>query len=116
MTMQYKGYYATTEFYPEEKLFHGTVIGINDVITFQSDKASELEAEFHASVDDYLAFCKELKQKPEKTYTGNLAIRATPELHKRIILSAKLSGKSMNEWVISVLEKVSNETLKKNAS
>lgn len=113
MTMQYKGYYATTEFDPEAKLFHGTVIGINDVITFQSDKADQLENEFHASVDDYLAFCKELKQKPEKAYTGNLAIRATPELHKHIIISAKLSGQSMNEWVVQTLEKETSETLKK---
>ncbi len=56
--MQYKGYLARVEYDSDSNIYHGVVTNIRDIITFQADKESELEAEFHNSVDDYLEFCK----------------------------------------------------------
>lgn len=55
--MNYKGYIGKVEFDDEAGIFHGDVINTRDVITFQSDRVTELQQAFHESVDDYLAFC-----------------------------------------------------------
>jgi predicted HicB family RNase H-like nuclease len=57
--MRYKGYEAVVEFDDEAEIFHGEVINIRDVITFQGDNVKGLKQAFHDSVDDYLEFCKE---------------------------------------------------------
>lgn len=44
--------------YDDAKIFHGEVLGIKDVITFQGITVDEIEQTFQDSVDDYLAFCK----------------------------------------------------------
>jgi len=36
----------------------GHVLDFDEVITFESDRADEIEAEFHRSVDTYLALCQ----------------------------------------------------------
>jgi len=42
----------------DAKIFHGEVINLKDVITFQGSTIQELEKAFKDSVDDYLAWCK----------------------------------------------------------
>ncbi len=39
---------------------------------------------FHDSVDDYLTFCAERGEEPEKPYSGKFVVRVEPELHKNI--------------------------------
>ena len=53
--IEYLGYRATVAFDAEVGLYHGEVIGIRDVITFQVEAVSELHEAFAASVDEYLA-------------------------------------------------------------
>jgi predicted HicB family RNase H-like nuclease len=101
--MEHKGYSAKVEFDDEAKILHGEVLGIRDVITFQAASVEELEKEFHASVDDYLAFCEELGEPPEKPMSGNFPVRATPELHSEIAKAAQKEGVSLNAWVITQL-------------
>ena len=62
--IEYLGYRATVAFDAEVGLYHGEVIGIRDMITFQAKSASELRAEFAASVDEYLAVCAERGRGP----------------------------------------------------
>ncbi len=57
--IQYKGYIGKVEYDNDARLFHGEVIGLKDVITFQGTTAKEIEAAFKDSVNDYLAWCKE---------------------------------------------------------
>lgn len=61
--MQYKGYIGHVSYDDEAKIFHGEVVGLQDVITFQGTTIQEVEEAFRASVDDYLAWCKELENK-----------------------------------------------------
>jgi len=64
--MEYKGYYTRIEFDADTKLLHGKIEDINDLVTFESKDSSCIESEFHAVVDDYLDFCKEVGKEPEK--------------------------------------------------
>jgi len=110
--MEYKGYAAKVEFDDEAEIFHGEVLGIKDVVTFQGKTAGELKKVFKESVDDYLSFCKERGEAPDKPFTGKFLVRISPELHRKIYLSAKLSNESLNAWLNEKLDRVVNEELK----
>ncbi len=101
--MEYKGYYGKVELDEEAEIFHGEVINVKDVITFEGKSVEELKQAFQDSVDDYLAFCKERGEEPEKPYSGRFVIRADPELHKKIACEAKKKGKSLNLYVNEAL-------------
>lgn len=57
--MTYRGFTARVERDAKADLYHGEVADIDDVVTFQAESDGALEREFHAAVDDYLAFCAE---------------------------------------------------------
>ena len=57
--MTYKGYTAAFEYEPRERVFHGRVQGIRDIVTFEAPTLPELEREFRISVDVYLECCAE---------------------------------------------------------
>ena len=104
--MEYKEYFAKVEFDDEDNIFHGEIINLRDVITFEGETVEELRKAFHDSVEDYLEFCAERGEDPEKPYSGKFMVRVDPVLHKTIAIQARKSGKSLNAWV--------NETLLKN--
>lgn len=110
--MEYKGYTAKVEFDDEAEIFHGEVIGIKDVVTFQGKTPKELKKAFKESVDDYLEFCKERGEAPDKPFTGKFVVRLSPELHRKIYLSAKLSNESINAWLNEKLSRVVDEEMK----
>jgi len=62
-----------------------------------------LQFPFQDSVDDYLAFCEERGEEPEKPYSGRFVIRTDPGLHKKIAFEAKKKGKSLNLYVNEAL-------------
>lgn len=95
----YKGFHGRAEYDDDAGFFHGQVIGTRDVITFQAPTFERVVPEFKASVDDYLAFCKEREEKPEKPFSGNFVARIAPELHRELSTLAQLSGKSLNQFV-----------------
>ena len=104
--MEYKGYFAKVEFDDEANIFHGEIINLRDVVTFQGQTVDELRKAFHDSVDDYLEFCAERGEEPEKPYSGKFVVRVEPELHKTIAIQARKDGKSLNSWVHDTLSKV----------
>ena len=101
--LNYKGYIGHVEFDDENEMFAGEVINTKDVITFKSDTAHGLKQEFIESVDDYLDFCHERNEMPEKPFSGIFNLRITPELHREAYVAAKHSGMSLNSWVCDVL-------------
>jgi predicted HicB family RNase H-like nuclease len=102
--MEYQGYIGKVEFDDEASIFHGEVINTRDVITFQGKSVVELKKAFRESVDDYLAFCAELGEEPDKPFSGQFVARVSPDLHRRASLAASLAGKSLNAWVAEQLE------------
>ena len=69
--MKYKGYTGHVEYDDEAKIFHGKVLGIKDIITFQGTTVDEIEHAFKDSVEDYLAFCKERGEEPDRQFSGH---------------------------------------------
>ena len=103
--MEYKGYVGKVEFDDEAGIFHGEVLDTRDVITFQGQSVDELKTAFQDSIDDYLAFCRERGEKPDKPCSGQFVVRIPPELHRRVNMLAGASGKSLNGWVVECLAK-----------
>ena len=104
--MKYKGYIGHVEYDDEAKIFHGEVVGLKDIITFQGSSVEELEEAFKDSVEDYLAWCKKRKQRPEKTFSGTFNLRIPPDLHARLALQAKSMGVSLNSFIAQTLNQI----------
>jgi predicted HicB family RNase H-like nuclease len=102
--MEYKGYVGKVEFDDEAGNFYGEVQGTRDVITFQGRSVDELRTAFQESIDDYLAFCKERGEEPNKPFSGQFVTRIPPELHREVNLAASISGKSLNAWIVEQLQ------------
>ncbi len=102
--MEYKGYMGRVEFDDEAGIFHGEVVNTRDVVTFQGQSVKELKKAFRDSVDDYLAFCAQRGEEPDKPFSGQFVARIPPELHRKVNLAARVSGKSLNAWVAEQLE------------
>jgi predicted HicB family RNase H-like nuclease len=103
--MQYKGYTASVVFDDEAGIFSGQVLNLRDVITFQATSVADLREEFKNSVDDYLEFCAERGESPEKPYSGKFVVRVDPALHRSIATCAAIAGESLNTWVAAALER-----------
>ena len=97
--IRYKGYTGTFEVHAEEGIIFGRVVGLRDVITFQGETVAEARKAFEDSVDDYLEFCAERGEPPEKPYSGHFVIRLTPEMHRQVAQAAGASQQSLNAFV-----------------
>lgn len=97
--MTYKGYIGAVELDLDGGILHGHVVGTKTVITFWSERADQIEQEFHASVDFYLQTCVERGETPEKPFSGTLSFRTAPEIHRQIALAAQAAGMSINGWI-----------------
>jgi len=102
--MEHRGYVAHIQFDDEANLFHGEVINIRDVITFQGESVAELRQAFVDSVEDYLAFCSERGEEPNRPYMGLFTVRLSPEQHRKVVLAAERTGKAVDSWVTDVLQ------------
>lgn len=100
----YKGYIGHVEFDDEADIFHGEVINTRDVITFQGATVAQIKEAFHESVNDYLAFCKERNEEPEKPFSGKFNLRIDPELHRQVFIAAKQHKISLNQWIAEAIK------------
>src|SRR6266478_6191197 len=103
--MKYKGYFGEVTYDDKAKIFHGEVIGLKDVITFQGRSVSELKKAFQDSINDYLAWCEERGEQPQKTYSGKLHIRMNPQLHAHLAVEAAKQNMSLNDLINQKLDK-----------
>jgi predicted HicB family RNase H-like nuclease len=60
--MKYEGYFGEVTYDDEAKIFHGEVIGLKDIITFQAKSVDELKKAFQDSINDYLAWRHECNE------------------------------------------------------
>ncbi len=98
-TMEYKGYVGSVEFSEEDGLFFGKVMGLRALLSYEGSTATELVADFHAAIDDYLALCAAEGTEPEKAYRGSFNVRVSPELHKKMVICASAQQMSLNSFV-----------------
>lgn len=76
---------------------------IDDLVTFESDNAHDLENNFHTAVNEYLQTCLDLGREPQKIYKGVFNVRIDPELHKKIYIEALKAGVSLNSFIQQTL-------------
>jgi predicted HicB family RNase H-like nuclease len=93
-----KGHSARNEFDGDDEIFFGRIAGIQDVVGFHADTVTDLKAAFHEAVDDYVETCKKVGKAPQKTLSGNLMLRVSPEVHSKAAMAAQLAGMSLSEW------------------
>ncbi len=104
--MEYKSYIGKVEIDDEAGILYGEVINVRDVITFEGASVDEIQKAFRESIDDYLDFCAQCNESPEKPFSGKFVIRLPAELHRKAYIQAKLADKSLNSWVAEVLQTV----------
>jgi predicted HicB family RNase H-like nuclease len=109
MIDDYKGYSARVSIDQQQGLLHGEVLGIVDVVAFQGTTVGELVEAFRESVDDYLDYCRQRGEQPEKPYSGRLVLRMTPEMHRRVAMAAGRQQVSMNDWIVAALDRALQE-------
>lgn len=97
--LEYKGYLGTVE--ADDGVFAGRVARLRDLITFEGASVAEVEHAFRDSVDDYLAFCAE---PPDRSYSGKIPLRVSPDTHRRAAMLAHASGMSLNQWIARRIE------------
>lgn len=57
-TIEYKGYSGTVDSIVADSCFHGRILGITHVFTYEGSTFDELEEDFKNCIDDYLYDCK----------------------------------------------------------
>jgi len=102
--MQYKGYMGRIQIDEDAGIIFGQVVGLRDVITFQGETVEEARKAFEESVDEYLRFCEEKGQSPEKPYSGKFLVRIKTSLHRELVNLAEARNQSLNTLVEQLLE------------
>ena len=97
--LNYKNYTGSVEFSEEDAVFHGKVIGIKSLISFEGDSVSAIIRDFHNAVDEYLKYCTAKGKEPEKPFKGSFNVRINADLHRKLALTASERGVSLNTLV-----------------
>lgn len=97
--LQYNNFFASVHFSAEDEVFHGKILGINDLISFEGDSVKKLKQAFQEAVEDYLETCEAIGKEPEKTYKGSFNVRVSSTLHKEAALFAAVHDMTLNEFV-----------------
>ena len=109
--LKHKGYVARVEFDADDRIFVGSIAGIEDGVGFHADSVEGLIAAFEEAVDDYLETCARLGKSPDKPYSGNVYLRVDPTTHAEIAIAAHLAGMSINQFGEEALRKAAKEVL-----
>jgi predicted HicB family RNase H-like nuclease len=56
--LKYKDYLASVQFNADDEVFHGKILGINDLVNFEGVSVKELKKAFAEAVEDYLETCR----------------------------------------------------------
>lgn len=103
-TLKYKGYDGLVLYSAEDKLLYGHIASIHDMVSYGGTGIEDLEANFHAAVDEYLAFCKETGKTPDTPFKGTFNVRVGRDLHRRAALLAEARKTKLNTVVQQALE------------
>lgn len=113
----YKDFIGSVHFSAEDKVFHGKIEGITDLVTFEGKSVNELERAFHEAVNDYITLCKEAGKEPLKSCKGSFNIRIPYELHIKAMKQAAIMGIPLNQLVKKAIEKaVIHEDMQKTTN
>ena len=102
--MKYKGYTGHFDYDEDADLFHGKVLGIRDVVTFQGRSLDELKTALQDSIDDYLEMCEKHGKEPDKPFSGRFSLRISPELHEKAVSASMAVHESLNTWITEAIK------------
>jgi predicted HicB family RNase H-like nuclease len=102
--LTYKNFVGSVHFSAEDKVFHGKIEGIGDLIMFEGQSVNELINAFHEAVNDYLELCKEAGKEPERPFKGSFNVRIPSDLHRKAAKKATIMGISLNQLIQKALE------------
>ncbi|MDR0456785.1 MAG: type II toxin-antitoxin system HicB family antitoxin [Treponema sp.] len=102
--LHYKNYTGSVEFSEEDAVFHGKVIGVKALISFEGSSVNAITNDFHKAVDEYLQFCAVKGKEPEKPFKGSFNVRISADLHRKLALTASARGVSLNMLVEDAIQ------------
>jgi predicted HicB family RNase H-like nuclease len=108
-TMIFNGYSARVDYDDEDGILVGRIAGIEDSVTFHADNVAELKSAFHEAVDDYVETCAKIGKTPQRSFSGKVMFRISPELHAKAAAAAEVAGISLNEWAERALAQAVEE-------
>jgi predicted HicB family RNase H-like nuclease len=82
-TLKYRGYDGSVLYSAEDRLLHGRILGIRDMVSFDGTGVKSIEKNFRGAVDEYLEFCKAEGKTPDVPFKGNFNVRVPQDLHQR---------------------------------
>jgi len=103
-TLQHHGYDGSVDYSAEDKMLHGRVVGIRDMISFGGKSVRELEKNFRDAVDEYLEFCKKKGKTPNKPFKGSLSVRLRDGLHTKAAIFAEKNDVKINTVINDALD------------
>lgn len=109
--LEHKGYFGSAEFSAEDNVFHGKLLYIRSLVTYESDNVDGLKKAFHEAVEDYLEICQASDLKPETPFKGSFNVRVGRNLHRNLALEAARRGVSLNSLIVHALEREAEHAL-----
>lgn len=103
--LRYQDFVGKVQYNANDKVFHGKLAFITDLITFEGSSVTELETAFVEAVDDYIDLCEQAGKKPEKSFAGSFNIRMNPELHRQAAIVSLEKGLSLNQLVVDAVSR-----------
>ncbi|MCK5102057.1 MAG: type II toxin-antitoxin system HicB family antitoxin [Cyclobacteriaceae bacterium] len=97
--LKYKDFIGSVHFSTDDEVFHGKLIGIDDLVTFEGSSVVELKESFKEAVEDYLELCSNVNKSPNKSYKGTFNVRIKPVLHRKAARRSIEMGVSLNQFV-----------------
>lgn len=97
--LKYKDFLASVQFNADDEVFHGKILGINDLVNFEGASVRELKKAFAEAVEDYIETCKTVGKDPDKTYKGSFNVRIPQDLHRQAAIQSAKQNMSLNDFV-----------------
>jgi predicted HicB family RNase H-like nuclease len=104
--LKYKNFIATIRYREEDGAFIGRIEGIHSVVSFEGQSVEELKSAFRDAAESYLDFCNRKGIADlQKSYTGRFNVRIDADLHRRVAITAKVHGVTLNAFVKKAIER-----------
>ena len=105
-------YQALVSDEPENGFFRGEFLGLNGGAEFYAPTREALRTEGRISLRVFLDMCAEDGVEPSRGFSGKIELQISPEMHERLHVLARGSGKNLQEWIQLILEQAADEELK----
>ena len=102
--LNYKDYVGSIKWSPEDKVFHGNVIGIKTPITFSGNSVITITEGFQNAIDEYLDYCELNNKEPEESFRGSFNVHINAELHRKAVQEATKRGITLNELIGELIQ------------